>query len=179
MTSPVRLLFIDGSIRLFIIDPAFTANSIGPRVVDRMALLKLITHELRTRAHAQGFDGRDSALLDLPSEEAAPFVLGEYGPRDGDEARYHVRDGERYLKREFAFPSRGCSVMILTVEYYREIQDRARSRGEETDPEPLEGTTHVLLEVFVPDETTGKADVVTWAARVADELPPPAEQKAA
>lgn len=74
---------------------------------------------------------------------------------------YHKRDGNAYLTRDQAFPSQGCYATVFTVENY------LRHRDASEEPDPPEGTTHILLSIEVVDETTGRGNP-PWAYPVAD-----------
>ena len=156
---------------LFVIAEEMKPSTIGGRVLNPELFLDLL-RPLVKEADFSG-DGIHHVTFERVDDlfRLRPFLSAGKGERTEDEARYHVRDGERYLKREHTLPVTGCQACVMTREaYLRFHSSRVNPPSDSKQlPIPPEEATHVLLTVTIMDQTYGKGNV-PWVWPVADEV---------
>ena len=87
------------------------------------------------------------AVLDTPG--AVPYISGGVGRRRKDPSDYVLREHRgivlAYLKRDFAEPPTGCSLVVYTRDAYFRDPDVTPAEAARIDSE---GATHVLVAVL-------------------------------
>jgi hypothetical protein len=136
-------------IKIFVTAYQMSPSCIGARVLDPSAFLALLVREIEETGMAQCFDGVENTSLMLRPEVCALVSAARGSGHEAGEAQYHLREGERYLLREHAFPPLGCYASLWTCERYLGL------RGED-EPLPPEDATHVLYDIEVIDCTTNR-----------------------
>jgi len=128
---------------------AFDEKTIGAKVVDKVNFDTV----LKTAIRLHNWDGErvpGQAKIELDSA-AYRFVSCGVGNRMREESAYVIRTHrgrvDCYLKREFAAPVRGLSVIVYTLEGYLDDPD---VRNDEAEKAHIAGLcpTHVLVAVL-------------------------------